>query len=126
MPPAKLSPDNIDKLRLTYVKRWQTLLAVDELVSDIVDTLETKNLLDNTYIIFTSDNGFHMGQFAQGADKRQPYETDIRVPFIIRGPNIIGKSIVDVPILLIDLFPTILDLAGTLCNSAVKLFLHNN
>lgn len=112
MPPATLSQDNIENLRQTYVKRWQTLLAVDELISDITTALETKNLLHNTYIIFTSDNGFHLGQFAQGADKRQPYETDIRVPFIVRGPKIKGKSIVDAPILLIDLFPTILDLAG--------------
>ena len=43
------------------------------------------NLLDNTYVIFTSDHGYHMGQFAQPSGKRLPYETDIRIPLLVRG-----------------------------------------
>lgn len=111
MSPPTLPQSAIDILREIYRKRWQTLLAVDELVAELIVTLETLNLLDNTYIIYTSDNGFHMGQFALGADKRQPYDTDIRVPFMVRGPNIKPKSISNAPVLLIDIVPTILDLA---------------
>ena len=112
MLPATLPADDLDNIDYIYMRRWQTLLAVDELVDEVIEALESLQLLDNTYIIFTSDNGYHMGQFAQGVDKRQPYDTDVRVPFIIRGPNIRPKSMLDTPIVLIDIFPTILDLAS--------------
>lgn len=110
--PNQLNEDDIDTLRLINIQRWQTLVAVDELVNAVVDKLTEINRLDNTYIVFTSDNGFHLGQFALGADKRQPYETDIRVPFIVRGPGVPSKTTDATPIALIDLMPTILDLAG--------------
>lgn len=92
-----------------YEKRWESLLAVDELVADIVHALELKGQLENTYIIYTSDNGYHIGQFAQPFDKRQPYETDIRVPLLIRGPNIPSGVKITASIALIDIFPTILE-----------------
>lgn len=106
-------PDSlIPTLDNYYRSRWQSLLAVDELVESIVQHLESAGQIDNTYIVFTSDNGYHMGQFGQPFDKRQPYETDIRVPFLVRGPNIQPKSITNAPIALIDLFPTFLEWAG--------------
>lgn len=112
MPPAPLNDTILNTIDTIYRKRWQTLLAVDELVESIVIQLKQSNLLDNTYIIFTSDNGYHLGQFSMPYDKRQPYETDIRVPFIVTGPGIRSKVIVQHPISLIDLVPTILDWAG--------------
>lgn len=111
MPPAPLTPDIIETVDTFYRKRWQTLLAVDELIESMVIQLKRLNLYDNTYIVFTSDNGYHLGQFAMPFDKRQPYETDIRVPFIVTGPGINSKHIVEYPISLIDLVPTILDWA---------------
>ena len=44
--------------------------------------------LENTYVVFTSDHGYHMGTFALTIDKRMPYETDIRIPMMVRGPGI--------------------------------------
>lgn len=122
--PDRLTDDEIDTLRLINIQRWQTLVAVDELVESVVQKLKEINVLDNTYIVFTSDNGFHLGQFTLGADKRQPYETDIRVPLIVRGPGVQPKTTDSTPIALIDLMPTILDLAGKFCYSRYGTFTH--
>jgi N-acetylglucosamine-6-sulfatase len=56
---------------------------VDELVGvEILKTLEGKGELDETYVFFTSDNGFHMGEHRLGAGKMTPYSTDTNVPLI--------------------------------------------
>lgn len=112
MPPTPLTPDLVATIDKYYRRRWQTLLAVDEMVESMIIELKRMNLYDNTYIIFTSDNGYHLGQFAMPYDKRQPYETDIRIPFIVTGPGIRSKHIVEHPITLVDLMPTIFDWAG--------------
>ena len=52
--------------------RWQTLLSVDRLVEKVVHALSSFSLLDNTYILLTSDHGYHLGQFAMPLDKRLP------------------------------------------------------
>lgn len=108
----KIDEKLLEKMDTYYRMRWSALLAVDEMVKNIINILHVRNELDNTYIVYTSDNGYHIGQFAQPFDKRQPYETDIRVPFIVRGPNIPEKSISTHPVALIDLFPTLLEWAG--------------
>lgn len=112
MPPSTLQNETLETLDIIYRKRWQSLLAVDEMVSNIVRSLKDNNIYNDTYIIFTSDNGYHIGQFAQAFDKRQPYETDIRVPFVISGPKIPPKIVYDNPVALIDIFPSILTQAG--------------
>lgn len=94
-----------------YRKRWETLLAVDELVTNVYKSLKEQDLLKSTHIIFTSDNGYHIGQFSMPIDKRQPYETDIRVPLLIRGPGIAPAKI-SAPVSTVDLFDTILKIAG--------------
>lgn len=111
MEPRKLSDDVVDIIDQYYQRRLETLLSVDDMVEEIVLQLNKQNLIDETYIVFTSDNGYHLGQWAQPFDKRLPYETDIRVPLIIRGPKVPFNSVVNSPILLIDLFPTILNWA---------------
>ncbi|VVD04637.1 unnamed protein product, partial [Leptidea sinapis] len=112
MPPSPLPQSMMGELDRVYRSRWETLLSVDEMVADIVEALDTNNLLEDTYIIYTSDNGYHIGQFSQVYDKRQPYEADIKVPLLIRGPNIQKNSTDNQPVLNTDLAPTILELAG--------------
>ncbi|PIO30349.1 hypothetical protein AB205_0097530 [Aquarana catesbeiana] len=70
------------------LKRWQTLLSVDDLVEKLVKELQNRGELNNTFIFFTSDNGYHTGQFSLPIDKRQLYEFDIKVPLLVRGPGI--------------------------------------
>ncbi|XP_022831793.1 N-acetylglucosamine-6-sulfatase-like isoform X1 [Spodoptera litura] len=111
MPPSPLPESMLPELDRVYRSRWESLLAVDEMVADVVGALEKQALLDNTYIIYTSDNGYHVGQFSQVYDKRQPYESDTKVPLLIRGPGITPNSSNSIPVLNVDLAPTILHLA---------------
>lgn len=108
MLPSKLDQGVLDNLDTIFRMRWQSLLSVDNLVEDVVITLSNLGILNDTYIIFTSDNGFHIGQHAQPFDKRQPYETDINIPLLVRGPGIKPKTAIEQPAALIDLVPTIL------------------
>lgn len=61
MPPKHL-PANISRLNLIQRKRLQTLLAVDDMVHLVVQELKRLNVHSNTYLIFTSDNGYHIGK----------------------------------------------------------------
>src|SRR5918993_889669 len=95
-----------------YRKRLQSMLAVDDMVGDLVGALQASGELDNTYIFFTSDNGFHLGQHRLGAGKWTPYEEDIRVPLIVRGPGVPEGETLHHMVLNNDLAPTFADLAG--------------
>ena len=92
--------------------RLQSMLAVDDLVGDLIKALHESGELDNTYIFFTSDNGFHLGQHRLGAGKWTPYEEDIRVPLIVRGPGVPEGRTLHHMVLNNDLAPTFADLAG--------------
>uniref|UniRef100_A0A3B4X1X9 N-acetylglucosamine-6-sulfatase n=1 Tax=Seriola lalandi dorsalis TaxID=1841481 RepID=A0A3B4X1X9_SERLL len=107
-----MSNSSVQFLDDAFRKRWQTLLSVDDLVEKIVKRLEVRGELDNTYIFFTSDNGYHTGQFSLPLDKRQLYEFDIRVPLMVRGPNIKPNQTSQMLVANVDLGPTILDIAG--------------
>lgn len=98
-----------------YRLRVQSMQAVDEMIERLMNTLAELNLLGNTYIFFISDNGFHMGQHRMKPGKAHPYEEDIRVPFIVRGPGIpAGVSVDDFLTANIDFPPTIAELAGVI------------
>uniref|UniRef100_A0A671T964 N-acetylglucosamine-6-sulfatase n=1 Tax=Sinocyclocheilus anshuiensis TaxID=1608454 RepID=A0A671T964_9TELE len=107
-----MTNSSVEFLDNAYRKRWRTLLSVDDLVEKVVRKLEVRGELSNTYIIFTSDNGYHTGQFSLPMDKRQLYEFDIRVPLLVRGPNIKPNQTSPLLIANVDLGPTILDIAG--------------
>jgi len=95
-----------------YRTRLRSLLAVDELIAALVDTLRTTGLLDRTYIIFTSDNGYHMGEHRLQPGKNSAFEEDIRVPMLVRGPGVPAGRVVEALTLNIDLAPTFAALAG--------------
>lgn len=92
-------------------KQLSTLRSFDRIFFDIYNELKEKNLLDQTVIIFTSDNGFLWGEHGLKA-KQYPYEESIRVPLIIRLPTEEHKIVSDLVAYDIDLAPTILELAG--------------
>jgi len=106
-----LSSKAIAKIDQLYRKRLLSMLAVDDMIEKIVAALETQRLFGTTYVIFTSDNGFHLGQHRL-QDKSTPYEEDIRVPLIVRGPGVPAGGNRDHFTLNIDLAPTLAELAG--------------
>jgi N-acetylglucosamine-6-sulfatase len=95
-----------------YQRRLETLKSVDDHVSKMVAKLEACDQIDNTVILYTSDNGFQFGQHRLAMDKRHLYENDIRVPFVVRGPGIPKNSTSTQLVANIDIAPTILDIAG--------------
>lgn len=90
----------------------RALQGVDELVESLVTRLEDSGQIDNTYIIFTSDNGFHIGQHRLPPGKTCGFEEDIRVPFFIRGPGVAKGHVEDAVTTHIDLAPTFFHMAG--------------
>ncbi|XP_064385928.1 N-acetylglucosamine-6-sulfatase-like [Halichondria panicea] len=95
-----------------YQDRKETLLSVDDLVKEVVSTLESEGILDNTFIFYNSDHGYHLGQFNQRGEKRQVYDENIRVPLIVRGPGIAPNTVTEALALNIDMAPTFIDFAG--------------
>ena len=92
--------------------RLRALQSVDEMVGALVQSLAKKNLLENTYIIYTTDNGFHASQHRLPPGKECPFEEDIHIPLIIRGPGVPVGSTAGVVSSHTDLTPTILKLAN--------------
>lgn len=89
-----------------------TLLSVDDSVGRIYEALQDNWLLERTVIIFTSDNGFALGEHGR-VDKRTMYEESIRVPLLVRYPRLIQHpKVIKEMVLNLDLAPSILDLCG--------------
>jgi N-acetylglucosamine-6-sulfatase len=84
----RFGPGLIAKIQARYQHRLETLLSVDDAIQKIVGDLAAKGVLDNTYLIFTSDNGFMQGQHRLHQGKFAPYDPSVQVPLEIRGPGI--------------------------------------
>jgi len=114
-----LPPELIGAIDHLYRLRLQSLQAVDEAIGSLVQLLDATGQLRNTYIIFTSDNGFHQGQHRLFNSKYTAYEEDVRVPLIVRGPHVPAKRVVDAFTENVDFAPTIAQLAGATLSSKV-------
>jgi N-acetylglucosamine-6-sulfatase len=92
-----------------YRKRLASLQSVDDMIGALIRTLKETDQLDNTYVIFASDNGYFLGQHRL-TKKSLPYEEAIRIPFIVRGPGVPAQKI-DHLVINNDLAPTVAQLA---------------
>ncbi len=96
-----------------YYKRYcETLLAVDESIGRVMDTLREAGVYDSTLVIYMGDNGFMFGEHGL-IDKRVAYDTSIRVPMLMQCPELFsGGTVLENVVANIDVGPTILEAAG--------------
>jgi arylsulfatase A-like enzyme len=106
------SPTRIAEFEREYRARLRSMLSVEDLLRQTIATLQETGELNNTYIFFTSDNGYHLGNHRLGLGKRSPYEEDIGVPLMVRGPGIPANVVRQELVINNDFAPTIAELAG--------------
>lgn len=113
-------PIGVESNQMVGLRSWgekqrdyfRTISSADDCVGRILDALDQLGLAQNTVVIFTSDNGYYLGEHSLG-DKRSAYEESMRIPLLLRWPAGAAKGVtVDSIVLNIDLAPTLLDLAG--------------
>ncbi len=114
-PPHRQTPPyteaELDLLHLEYLSRARAVKSVDDLLGEILETLKSCGIRESTYIFFTSDNGYQLGQHRLHG-KLYPYRICTNVPLYVSGPGITGGTTADHLLGHIDLCPTILELAG--------------
>ena len=94
-------------------RRAEQLMSVDEGVRQVILELASEGILEDTYVIFMSDNGYFRGEHRIAGGKFLAYEPSARVPLLIRGPGIPAGATSDELVSGIDIPQTILDIAGT-------------
>jgi arylsulfatase A-like enzyme len=112
--PAGLSPEAIKRWNYQrFIKDYlRTIASVDENVGRLLRYLDETGLAENTLLIYTTDNGFFLGDHGW-FDKRFMYEESLRIPFLVRYPPEVKPGSVDDHIVLnVDFAPTFLDYAG--------------
>ncbi len=102
------------KVRQRHRNRLESLLAVDEAVEAIVNKLYAEGVLDETYVIFTSDNGYMQGQHRLHQGKFVAYDPSAKVPLLVRGPSIPAGGFSKELVSNADLVPSILEAAGAI------------
>jgi N-acetylglucosamine-6-sulfatase len=108
---SRLTQSRMNNLEQEYRQRLSSMLSVEDLLRQIITTLQETGELSNTYIFFTSDNGFHIGNHRFGKDKKTPYEEDTSIPLMVRGPGVPPNAVREELVLNNDFAPTIADLA---------------
>jgi N-acetylglucosamine-6-sulfatase len=106
----KLDAQGVARVEEYWRKRQRALQSVDDLVGTLVDTLDNTNQLDETYVVYASDNGYLLYRHRIG-DKGGPYEESVGVPLIVRGPGIPPSATREELVANIDWAPTIAEWA---------------
>jgi arylsulfatase A-like enzyme len=108
-----------EQIDLLYEGRLASMLPVDDMVERIVQELQADGRLSNTFIMFSSDNGFMLGPHRCDHGKEAPYEESVRVPLIVRGPGVPAGQTRDQIVANIDLAPTWAEWAGAVVPDSV-------
>jgi N-acetylglucosamine-6-sulfatase len=107
-----LSPMDVIEIDHAFRRRVESVRAVDRMIGRLEATLRARGQLRNTYIVFTSDNGYHMGQHDLMPGKLTAFDSDVRVPLIVAGPGVPGGRTTAAIAENVDLRPTLDALAG--------------
>ena len=102
----------VDAMDELYRSRIRCVAGLDDLVGDLVTSLENYGILDNTHFIYSTDNGYHIGQHRLGNGKKAGFETDVNIPMVWRGPGIPAGQTVKAVSTHTDLAPTFLSIFG--------------
>ncbi|MFC7649032.1 sulfatase-like hydrolase/transferase [Streptosporangium lutulentum] len=113
----RFSERTIAKIDERYRNRLRSMLSVDDMVGTLIESLRATGKLENTYIFFSSDNGFHLGQHRLAQGKTTPFDESIKVPLLVRGPGIRAGGVVGDMSSSVDLAPTFTQLGGAVLPS---------
>jgi len=108
-----LSPADTALIDTDFRKRAQSVLAVDAMIGALQQAVAAIGAADKTYFVFSSDNGYHMGEPRLMPGKMTAYDEDIRVPLIVTGPSVPAGRVIEEVAENIDLAPTFTELMGT-------------
>ncbi|HEY0680489.1 MAG TPA: sulfatase [Chitinophagaceae bacterium] len=108
-----LGTKQIDRIDNIFRNRLRCVMSIDEMLGNIRKVLNETGASNRTYIFFSSDNGYHLGDYSMLQGKQTPFDIDIRVPLIASGPNVAKGSLQQAIVSNIDLAPTFAALAGT-------------
>jgi arylsulfatase A-like enzyme len=108
-----LTPHQIDKIDRAFRRRAQDVQAVNDMISQVRAALEADGLANDTYIVFSSDNGLHTGEYRLTPGKLTAFDTDIHVPLVVTGPGVPAGISNDAMTENVDLAATFAQMAGT-------------
>jgi arylsulfatase A-like enzyme len=108
-----LSPAAITRINNVFRLRAQSVEAIDDMIGEIQAELRADGQAQNTYIVFSSDNGLHTGEYRLMPGKMTAFDTDIRVPLVIDGPGIPPGATTSAMAENIDLAETFADIGGS-------------
>ncbi|HTM10022.1 MAG TPA: sulfatase-like hydrolase/transferase [Verrucomicrobiae bacterium] len=114
-----LSKTDIAEIDGDFRKRAQSVLAIDAMIGALQAAVAAIGAEKNTYFIFSSDNGLHMGEHRLMPGKMTAFDSDIRVPLIVTGPGVPADLTIQEIVENIDLNPTFTELAGASGSAAV-------
>ena len=115
-----LSPSEVAASDRDFRKRAQSVQAVDRMIGALRAQLAALGVAQNTYFVFSSDNGLHLGERRLVAGKQTAWDHDIRVPLIVVGPGVPPGAMVGELAANVDLRPTFQELAGARVGSLVE------
>jgi arylsulfatase A-like enzyme len=105
-----LTGSHVNCLTTNHRNAVEAMMAVDDLIGTVVAALQATQELNDTLLVFTSDNGFLLGEHRLNA-KQNAYEEALRVPLYVRAPGIAGPQVAAQMTVNVDLAPTIVELA---------------
>jgi N-acetylglucosamine-6-sulfatase len=111
--PSRLTAAEIAGLTEANAQRREAELSAQDQINRVLDAIQASGEMDNTYVMFMSDNGYILGEHRIRGGKVAPYEVSDHVPMMVRGPGIAPGTVIDDVTAQVDFAPTVLSMTGT-------------